>query len=196
MKIKLLFSLIAFISIQNVFAEAKELNFNFNNEEMIKAIDIYSSLSGQKFVIDPSVRGKITILNNENVTIQEAYNQLSLALALNGYAISRQGDLSVIHSARNVQRNFIEVSTEKPSLTPERMYTWIYQPKNVTAEQINKDLRILVSKDGEMSVSTYGNKLIISDWVTNINRIALILSEIDKKVDGTISKNSEVKKNK
>lgn len=38
--------------------------------------------------------------------------------------------------ARNIQRDLVEVSTERPSLKPERMYTWIYSAKNLPADSI------------------------------------------------------------
>ena len=177
----------------NTFAENK-IKMYFNNDEITKIIEIYSKASGQKFIIDPGVRGKISIFLQEEVTLEEAFNHLSSALAINGYAISKQGDTMVVKSGRNIQRDYIETSTSKPSLKPERMYTWIYTFKNVTAESVNRDLRILPSKDGEMSVYSSANQLIITDWTSNLNRIADILKEIDVKVSPETSKLVEASK--
>lgn len=171
------------------FANAEEkINMYFNNEELTKIIEIYSKFSGQKFVIEPTVRGKVSILIQEPVSIEEAFNQLSSALAINGYGISKQGDTMIIKPARSIQRDLVEVSTEKPSIKPERMYTWIYTVKNFPADSINRDLRILVSKDGEVSVNTNTNQLIFTDWVSTINRVAELLKEIDKPNSPEISK--------
>lgn len=171
------------------FARAEEkMKLYFNNEELTKVIEIYSKASGQKFVIDPSVRGKISIFIQEPVSIEEAFNQLSSALAVNGFGISKQGDTMVIKSARNIQRDLIEVSTEKPSLKPERMYTWIYTAKNVPVATFNRDLRILTSKDGEMSLLENTNQLIFTDWVSNLSRISEILNQLDKKADPGVAK--------
>lgn len=161
------------------YAEVK-VKMYFNNEEITKMIEIYSKTSGQKFIIDPAVRGKASIFLQDEVSIEEAFNHLSSALAINGYAISKQGDTMVIKTARNIQRDLIEVSTERPNLKPERMYTWIYTVKNIPAQNITKDLRILPSKDGEMSVNSSNNQLIFTDWTSNLNRIADIMKELDK----------------
>jgi len=171
------------------FAHATEnIKFYFPNEDIWKMIEVYSKASGQKFVIDPGVRGKASILVSEPVTLEEAFNQLSTALALNGFAISKQGDTMVVKSARNIQRDLVEISTELPSLRPERMVTWIYTFKNLPADQVNRDLRILCSKDGEMNVFTARNQIIITDWTTNLNRVAALFKELDKPVDPTIAK--------
>jgi general secretion pathway protein D len=182
----LLISFSLFISLA-ALAQQK-IAMSFNNEELTKVIETYSKASGQKFIVDPSVRGKITIILPEPISIEEAFNHLSSALAINGYAISKQLDTMVIKSARNIQRDLIEVSTARPALKPERMYTWIYKAKYLSAEQVSRELRILNSKDGELSPYSKGNQIIISDWVSNINRIADLLNELDKPVDANTTK--------
>ena len=94
----------------------------------------------------------------------------------------------VIKTARNIQRDLIEVSTERPSIKPERMYTWVYAVKNFPADRLMKDLRILVSKEGEISVNSSKNQLIFCDWVSHLNRVAEILKEVDQPVDVATAK--------
>jgi general secretion pathway protein D len=160
----------------------------FNNEELGKVVEAYAKATGQKFIIDPGVRGRVTILLPEAISQDEAFNQLSSALALNGFAISKQGDTMVIKSARNIQRDLIEVSTQRPSIKPERMYTWIYKPKYLPVTTLARDLRILNSRDGEVSVNASTNQLIFCDWVSNLNRVADLLTELDKPVDASTAK--------
>ncbi len=177
------------------FAAGNEkIKMYFNDAEITKIVEVYSKATGQKFVIDPGVRGRISIFIQEPISTEEAFNHLSSALAVNGYGISKQGDTMIVESGRNVQRDLIEVSTERPSLTPQRMYTWIYTFKNTSAEEVNRDLRILPSKDGEMNVYASTNQVIITDWVTNLNRVAEILKEVDKKPSTDIAKLVEVAK--
>lgn len=175
------------------FAETK-IKMYFNNEDITKVIEVYSKASGQKFIIDPSVRGKISIFIQEDIGLEEAFNHLSSSLAINGFAISKQGDTMIVKSGRNIQRDYIETTTKLPSLKPERMATWIYTFKNTSAENVNRDLRILPSKDGEMSVYADNNQIIISDWTSNLNRIADVLKEIDVKASPETAKIVEAAK--
>lgn len=165
-----------------------KIKMYFNNEELTKIIEFYSKFSGQKFVVDATVRGKISIFLQEPVSVEEAFNHLSSALALNGYAISKQGDTMVIAAARNIQRDLIEVSTERPGLKPQRLYTWIYNVRHLAADSINREFRIFPSKEGEMTVSAGTNQLVFTDWVSNLNRVAEILKEIDKPIDAETAK--------
>lgn len=193
----MLMLVLAFLSLFSVSVFAgpdAKMKMYFNNEDILKIIEKYSKASGQKFVVDPGVRGKVSIFIQDEVSLDEAFNQLSSALALNGFAISKQGDTMIVKSGRNIQRDLIEVSTQKPSLKPERMYSWIYTFKNISAESVNRDLRILPSKDGEMNVLLQGNQIIITDWTSNLNRIAEVFKEVDKKPDPEISKIIEANK--
>ncbi len=174
------FLLIAILFLQVSISYAADLiSFTFQNEELTKIIETYSKASGQKFIIDPGVRGKATILMPEKISVAEAFNQLSSALAVNGFAISKRDDTMVVISARNVQRSMVEITTEVPALKPERMVTWIFSPKYLSVSQINRDLRILPSRDGEMNLFVPKNQLIITDWSSNIQRIAELMKNLD-----------------
>jgi len=177
------------VLLASTFAFAENLiPFNFTNEDITKVIETYSKAANQKFIIDPGVRGKITILMPEKISTEEAFNQLSSALAVNGYAISKQGDTMVVVSARNIERNYIETTTTVPSLKPERIVTWIYTPKNLSVDQLNRDLRIILSRDGEMTTLLQKNQLIITDWTSNLQRVNNLFAELDKPVDPAIAK--------
>ncbi|MFP5519188.1 MAG: hypothetical protein ACLGGX_04750 [Bdellovibrionia bacterium] len=190
---RLLTMLLIFTSMSIAQAENK-IKMYFTNEELVKIIQIYSKASGQKFIVDPGVRGKVSIFVQEPVSIEEGFNHLSSALALNGYAISKQGDTMVVKASRNIQRDLIEVSTERPAIKPERMYTWVYNVKHMTPGAISSDLRNLMSRDGEIAVSSSTNHFIFTDWVTNLNRIADLLKEIDKPLDASTVKLIEASK--
>ncbi|QDK44829.1 general secretion pathway protein GspD [Bdellovibrio sp. ZAP7] len=181
--------ILALLSLSVVAASASDkIKFNFLDTEVSKMIEAYSKSTGQKFVVDPSVRGKASIFVQEPITTEEAFNQLSSALAVNGFAISKQGDTMIVKSARNIQRDLIEVSTEVPALKPERMATWIYTFKNIAAAEVNRSVRIMPSRDGEMNTFDKNNQIIFTDWTSNLNRMAAILKELDKPADPAAAK--------
>lgn len=68
------------------------------------------------------------------------------------------------------------------------MYTWVYNVRNISADEVNRNMRILASRDGEIVPIEGTNQLIITDWMFNLNRIADILKEVDKKPDVSATK--------
>lgn len=153
--------------------------FQFKMADIADVIQTYAKITGQKFVVDANVHGKVTIINPHKVNAEEAFNLLSSSLATNGVAISQQGDTMLVCQARYVQRNLIPVVTELPPLKPEKMISWVVELKNIDADDVNKELRLIASNQGE--VFPFGRKyLIMSDWVSNLYRVRDIITQIDK----------------
>lgn len=184
---KILSALVLIVSLSAQAAEDK-IKMYFNNEELTKVIEMYSKASGQKFIVDSTVRGKISMFNQEALTLPEAFNQLSTALALNGFAISKQDDTMVVRNARSVQRDFITVSTEKPSLKPERMFTWVYTAKNLPVKMLAREARTFTSSYGEYAINESANQIIITDFTSTLNRLADLLKEMDVKPSAETAK--------
>ncbi|MBC7741466.1 MAG: general secretion pathway protein GspD [Bdellovibrionaceae bacterium] len=172
-----------------LIASAGEMmKMNYVNEELPKIIEDYSKSTGQKFIIDSTVRGKITILNQKPVSQDEAFNQISEALALNGFAFVTQNDVMVVRNARSAQRDNIPVVTELPPLRPQRMVTMIFSLKHISALAVQQQLRLLTSSYGEMSPVEKSNQIVISDWSGNLNRVAEVIKQVDQPADPKIEK--------
>ncbi len=154
-------------------------SFDFPNVEITDVIKAISELTGKNFIIDPGVRGKITIVAPSKITVAEAYKAFLSALAINGFTVVPSGSFLKIKSARNAQRDSIETYSGAYYPNSDQMITRIIHLKHIQADQVNRDLRILSSKDGEMSVYTATNSLILSDYGSNIDRVMKIISQLD-----------------
>jgi general secretion pathway protein D len=154
-------------------------SFDFPNAEITDLVKAIGELTGKNFIIDPGVRGKITITAPSKITVAEAYKAFLSALAINGFAVVPSGKFLKIRSARNAQRDGIETYSGNYYPNADQMITRIVHLKHISAEMVNRDLRILTSKDGELSPYTATNSLIISDYGSNIERIMKILNQLD-----------------
>jgi general secretion pathway protein D len=153
--------------------------FDYPNADIQDIVKAISELTGKNFIIDQGLRGKITILAPSKITVAEAYKAFLSALAINGYALVPQGKFLKIRSARNAQRDSIETYSGTYYPNSDSMITRIIHLKHIQAEAVNRDLRILTSKDGEMSVYPPTNSLILSDYGSNIDRVMKIINQLD-----------------
>ncbi len=182
---------LALVSLISISASAEQkIKFNFVGKELVEVIETYSKASGQKFVVDNVVRGKITILNNEEITLTEAFNHLSAGLALNGFTYVKTGDVMVIRNARAAQRDGIEVFTNTlPNAQPTRMVMWIVDLKHVSSAAVQSNVgRMMTSSYGEMLSVQDKNQIIVSDWSTAIPRVAEMIKNLDVKSTPQMSK--------
>lgn len=187
MRMKFSVLLIIGLWVSPLYAQEK-IKFYYNNEEIGKVLEGYSRASGKKMIVDPGIKGKISIFNPDSVSLEEAFNQVSQALAINGFAIIHEGESLVVRPVRQVQRSLIEVGSELPPPKPERLFSWVVTLKNIPVSVVSKDIKILVSKEGETSVLKDNNQMIFVDWISNLYRIRELLRQID------VPKNQEAEK--
>ncbi|HEX7673994.1 MAG TPA: type II secretion system secretin GspD [Bdellovibrio sp.] len=154
-------------------------SFDFPNVEIGDLIKAVSELTGKNLIVDPGVRGKITIIAPSKITVAEAYKAFLSALAINGFTVVPSGAFLKVKSARNAQRDNIETYSGAYYPNSDQMITRIIHLKHISASQVNRDLRILPSKDGEMNIYEPTNSIIISDYGSNIDRVMKIISQLD-----------------
>lgn len=184
--------LLAFSVLLTVSAQAADkIKFNYSPGGLRGILEDYSKASGQKIIVDSTVRGDVILLNPAEITIEEAYNQLSEALAINGFAIVTNGDQLTVRNARSAQRDNLTVVSELPAEKPQRMVTWVINLKNIAATEVMRELRLLTSSYGELVMNSKNNQLIITDWSSNLQRVSALLKKIDVPADPKIAKFAE-----
>lgn len=153
---------------------------NFPNADITDVIKAIGQLTGKNFIIDPGVRGKISIIAPSKVTVAEAYKAFLAALAINGFTVVPYGKFLKVKASRNAQRDSIETYTGAYAPTSDIYITRIIHLKHISAEEVNKRLRVLPSKDGEMTPYEPTNSLLITDYGANVERMTKIIKELDR----------------
>ncbi len=155
-------------------------SFDYPNAEISDVIKAISKLTGKNFIVDPGVRGKITIIAPSQITIAEAWKAFLSALAINGFTVVPAGRFLKIKSSRNAGRDAIETYTGDYFPNSDQMITRILKLRYISADEVNKRLRILPSKEGEMTPYEPTNSLIISDYGSNVEKMVKIITELDR----------------
>jgi general secretion pathway protein D len=154
-------------------------SFDYPNADIADVVKAISELTGKNFILAPEVHGKITIIAPSRITVAEAYKAFLSALAINSLAIVPGDGFYKIKQARTAQRDNIDTFSGAYYPTSDQMITRIIKLKYISADEVNKQLRILTSKDGELVPYTPTNSLIVSDYGANIDRIMKILAQLD-----------------
>ncbi len=170
------------------FPAGVKMKLNYKDQEVTSMIEAFAKASQKTFVVDPGVRGRASVFAPTDVSLDEAFDLISTSLALNGYAIIEREGRYVVLASRNAQRSSIPTLTEITAVKPERYVTLLVTLKNVPVTEINKNLRVLPSKDGEMTPLVESNQLMITDYISNVDRIAKLLKLLDQPVAPNMAK--------
>ena len=156
-------------------------SFDYPNAEITDVVKAISQLTKKNFIIDPNVRGKVSIVAPTQITVAEAYKAFLSALAIHGFTVVPSGKFLKIKSARNAQRDSIETYSGAYFPNSDIMITRIVHLKHISADEVNKRLlRIMPSKDGEFTTYEPTNSIIITDYGTNVDRMMKILNQLDR----------------
>lgn len=155
-------------------------SFDYPNAEIADIVKAISELTGKNFIVDPSVKGKITIIAPTRITVAEAYKAFLSSLAMNGFTVVPSGKFLKIKQAQNATRDNLDTYSGAYAPTTDAMITRIVQLKYISAKDVFNNLGpMLQSRLGELKPYEPTNTLIISDYGSNIDRIMKILRQLD-----------------
>lgn len=171
--ISLLFSFAAFST-----AEEQTWQVNLKDADIRAFVTQVADITGYSFVIDPRVKGKVTVVSNTPMDKDAVYEMFLSVLGVHGFAaIPGTGVIKI------VQQNDAKQEADNPKLLKrvpnEQIVTRVIQVNNANALELVPILRPMVAKYGHLAGVAAANALIISDHVSNIKRISKIINELD-----------------
>ena len=169
----------------------RTISFNLRNADIVQVINLISELTGKSFLVDDKVRGKVTIIAPTEVTLEEAYQIFLSVLEIQGFTIVPQGPIIKIIPSRDVKDNPIPTATDTQhsfSPTTESFVTQLVPLQYADANDIRGLLTPLVSKESSLLAYAPTNSLIVTDTVSNINRLLKIITALDVESPSAIFK--------
>ncbi|MBI4209397.1 MAG: type II secretion system secretin GspD [Deltaproteobacteria bacterium] len=161
-----------------------KISIDFKDIEIRDLVRTISELTGQNFLVDDKVRGKITIISPTPVTPEEAYEVFLSVLAVNDLTVVKVGKINKIIPAREAKETPIEtIVNAKTSIKPQDKYvTRLIPLYYIDAGTIVDALKGLISKYGNLQAYEPTNTLILTDTASNIDRLLRIISRLDTDV--------------
>ncbi len=156
-----------------------KVSFDFRDYDLMELVNRISEMTGLNFILTDTLQGKkVTIISPTKITVEEAYQVFLSVLKSAGYAVVPIGSSLKIVPVGQVSSEAIPTVVENFGPN-ENFVTRLFKVKNIEVEQMAGALSKLVSPNG--SVITYAptNTLIMTDTVTNIERIVDIIQRLD-----------------
>ena len=154
------------------------LNFvNADIEAVTRAIGV---MLDRQIIIDPRVKGQITLYSEQPLSVNEAY--LSYLAALRGLGftmVENTGMLKLIPEAdAKLQAGSVVVGTAKQR--GDQVVTQIFQINFENANNLVAVLRPLISPNNTINANPGNNSLVITDYAENLQRLGKIIATLDQ----------------
>ncbi len=173
----------------SVFAAETTTNsttLNFKGADIQAVISTVAQATGKNFIIDPRVKGKVTLISNRAMGKGEVYKVFLSILEVHGFTAIPSGEaIKIVPDADAKHSSLPSASGRRPGRGDEAV-TRVIEIEHVTAAQLVPILRPLVPPQGHLAAYPQSNVLIISDRAANIKRLINIIKRIDQPSSGEI----------
>lgn len=164
-------------------AISQGISINFQNTDIDLVLKFFSDAAGLVFIKSDSVRGFVTVMAPGRVTIPEAIDVLQSVLELKGFAlVPGPGKVMRVLSQAEAMQSSLDVSSGPESVRNaigSRIMTHIIPLKFISALDAKAELAPLLSKSGNIIADERMNTLVVTDAVSNIQRLLRIVEGLD-----------------
>ncbi|MBV8501616.1 MAG: type II secretion system secretin GspD [Paucibacter sp.] len=153
------------------------LNFvNADIEAVSRAIGV---MLNKQVVIDPRVKGQITVTSEKPLPVREAYLSYLAALRAQGFAVVENAGLLKIVPEAEARLQTNTVVEEQTPLRGDQIITQVFRIEHDNANNFVALLRPLITPNNMINANPSNNTLVITDYAENLQRIAKIIAAVD-----------------
>jgi general secretion pathway protein D len=151
---------------------------NLKNADIREFITQVSAITEKSFIIDPRVKGNVTVVSSTAMGKDAVYELFLSVLQVHGFAaVNANGVIKIVQTVLAKQsgnpNDFVD------DLLSQELITRVILIRNTASQEMVKVLRPLIPQYGHIAGLANPNVLIISDHASNINRLVEIINRVD-----------------
>ena len=155
-------------------------------EKINTLISTVSEVTGKNFIVDPRVKGKVTVISATPMDKKAVYETFLAVLQVQGFAAVPAGNAVKIIPETNARSDAGIANRSGAGMPLDDVVTHVFALQNVSAAQLVPILRPLVPQWGHLAAYPGNNMLVISDRAGNVARLADIINKLDNGGDRDI----------
>jgi general secretion pathway protein D len=168
-------------------ARGDAVTLNFVNAEIDGVARAMSAILKQQFIVDPRVKGTMTLYSETALSPRDAYVQFLAALRGLGFTVVEVGGLYKIvpEADAKLQTGTVSIG-ERPSRGGDQVITQVFRLTHENANNLVPVLRPLISPNNTINANPGNNTLVITDYADNLQRIGKIIAAMDTPASGDV----------
>jgi len=155
------------------------VTLNFSNADIEAVARTMATLTGRNVVVDPRVKGTITLSTDKPVSPAAALDQFTSALRMQGFALVESQGLYKVVPEAEAKLQTPTVLSDNASASGGQIVTQIFRLNHENANNLLTVLRPLISPNNTINVNPGNNSLVITDYADNLRRIGRIVAALD-----------------
>ncbi|MGG6350485.1 type II secretion system secretin GspD [Pseudomonas putida] len=168
---------------------------NFVDAELGEFIDSVSRITGTTFIVDPRVKGKVTVRTVDLHDADAIYDIFLAQLRAQGYATVDlpNGSVKIVpDQAARLEPVPVEAGGQQGEGS-DSVATRVFSVRNAASEQVLGILKPLIDpRVGVITPYPAAHQLVVTDWRSNLERIASLLRQLDRPQEAPGSGSTQV----
>lgn len=160
-------------------AEEQTWKVSLKDADIKAFISQVANITGYSFVIDPRVKGKVTIDSNTSMSKDDVYEMFQSVLQVHGFAAIPAGGIIKIVQQNDTKQEGGMPTALRTTKQSEQLITQVIQIKDTPALDLVPILRPMVAKYGHLAGVKSANALIVTDHASNVRRLEKIIERLD-----------------
>jgi general secretion pathway protein D len=168
-------------------ARGEAVTLNFVNADIEGVARAMSAILKQQFVVDPRVKGTMTLYSDAPLSPREAYVNFLASLRGLGFTVVEVGGLYKIvpEADAKLQTGTVSIG-ERTSRGGDQVLTQVFRLTHESANNLVPVLRPLISPNNTINANPGNNTLVITDYADNLQRIGKIIAAMDTPASGDV----------
>ena len=180
MRARVLMGLWIFMFCVPVNAQNDEFSLNLKDVDIHSLIETVADATGKNFIVDPRVTGNISVITSTPMKSSQVYEVFLSILKVNGYAAIPSGNVIKIIPNLSAKEDGVETQLHEKSSISDEQLTRIVQVSHVDPTSVVQTLLPLMPQHAFIAAVKESKTIILSDTASNVNRLALMIKEIDR----------------
>ncbi|MCW8893990.1 MAG: type II secretion system secretin GspD [Deltaproteobacteria bacterium] len=156
------------------------ISLDIKDIELTELIKTISELTGKNFLYDDNVKGKVTIITPEVMTLDEIYQLFLTVLNVKGYTLIPSGKMNKIVSVKNASQENLPLRYSGSGIATEQYITRLVRLDYLDVDTVAKSvLAPLMPATGNIIAYPKTNTLILTESAATIERLVKILKQLD-----------------
>ena len=151
---------------------AESVRINFRDADIRSVIESVAEITGKSFVLDPRVKGKVTIIAPEPIDSSLLFEAVLSAIQVQGFQAIEDGAVTRVVP-------FNQAFNFAGGLGKNQLQTEVLKIQYVQAATLVPVLKPMMSNGARLQAYNQSNYLVISDIRTNVDRVKRLIAEMD-----------------
>ena len=160
-------------------AAQQSVTLDFANAEIDAVARTMAVLTGRNVVVDPRVKGQMTLTSTQPVSPAQAMRLFATQLRTQGFALVERDGMSLVLPEADAKLQSGSVSAGARPAGGGQVQTQIFRLTHENANDLVPILRPLISPNNTINVNPGTNALVITDYGDNLQRIGRIIAALD-----------------